>query len=119
VSQKNVPIRGSIESWHDFPAPTQRQGEDVSVAAQKAGGVLQQRSGTQTRTLKGSVKTFQWSNPHVALKMLVELDGGGEPQEWNIESSSPAISGYCRPNFLLPQSPGLNNRERKHVPSGS
>jgi hypothetical protein len=46
---------------------------------------------TRTRTLKGTVMTFRWTNPHVALKVLVELDGGGEPQEWNFETSSPAI----------------------------
>ena len=46
---------------------------------------------TQTRTLRGTVETFQWSNPHVAFKMRVEPDGGGEPQEWSIETSGPAI----------------------------
>jgi hypothetical protein len=46
---------------------------------------------THTRTLKGTVKTFRWTNPHVALKMLVEPDGGGEPQEWSIVTSGPAI----------------------------
>jgi Family of unknown function (DUF6152) len=47
--------------------------------------------GTQTRSLKGTIETFQWSNPHVALKMLVVPDDGGEPQEWSIVTSSPAI----------------------------
>jgi hypothetical protein len=46
---------------------------------------------TQTRTLKGTVKAFQWSNPHAALTVLVEPGGGGEPIEWNILTSSPAI----------------------------
>ena len=46
---------------------------------------------TQTRTIKGTVETFQWVNPHVAFKMRVEPDGGGEPQEWSIETSGPAI----------------------------
>jgi hypothetical protein len=45
----------------------------------------------QTRTLKGTVKTFQWSNPHATFTLLLEADGGGEPLEWNIETSSPAI----------------------------
>ena len=46
---------------------------------------------TQTRTLRGTVETFQWINPHVAFKLRVEPDGGGEPQEWSIETSGPAI----------------------------
>jgi Family of unknown function (DUF6152) len=46
---------------------------------------------TQTRTLKGTVKTFQWNNPHASFTLLLEADGGSEPLEWNIETSSPAI----------------------------
>jgi hypothetical protein len=44
-----------------------------------------------TRTIKGTLKTFQWSNPHVTFRMMVKPDGGGEPQEWNIITSGPAI----------------------------
>ena len=46
---------------------------------------------TRVRTLEGTLKIFQWVNPHVVLKVLVLPDTGGEPQEWNIETSSPAI----------------------------
>jgi hypothetical protein len=45
----------------------------------------------QTRTLTGTVETFQWINPHVEIKMRVAPDGGGEPQEWSIETSGPSI----------------------------
>ena len=44
-----------------------------------------------TRTLKGTLETFQWSNPHVTLKMLVQPDGGGAAQEWSLVTSGPAI----------------------------
>ena len=44
-----------------------------------------------TRTLKGTLETFQWSNPHVTLKMLVQPDGGGAAQEWNLVTSGPPI----------------------------
>jgi uncharacterized protein DUF6152 len=44
-----------------------------------------------TRTIKGTLETLQWSNPHVTLKMLVKPDGGGEPQEWSLVTSGPAI----------------------------
>jgi hypothetical protein len=44
-----------------------------------------------TRTIKGTLETLQWSNPHVTLKMLVKPDGGGAPQEWSLVTSGPAI----------------------------
>jgi Family of unknown function (DUF6152) len=43
------------------------------------------------RTLEGTVKTFQWMNPHVMLTVLTQLDGRGPPQEWTIVTSGPAI----------------------------
>ena len=44
-----------------------------------------------TMTLKGSVKTFQWTNPHVVIWVVVQPDGGGEPQEWGVETTSPGV----------------------------
>jgi hypothetical protein len=44
-----------------------------------------------TRTLKGTLETFQWSNPHVTFKMLVLPDGGGAAQEWSLITSGPPI----------------------------
>jgi hypothetical protein len=35
----------------------------------------------QVRTLDGMVETFDWTNPHVALTVLVQPDVGGQPQE--------------------------------------
>ena len=46
---------------------------------------------TRIRTLEGTIETFEWSNPHVVLTVLVKLDGRGEPQEWRIETSAPGI----------------------------
>jgi hypothetical protein len=46
---------------------------------------------TKTLTLKGTVKTFQWTNPHVVIWVLVQPDGGGAPQEWSIETTSPGV----------------------------
>jgi hypothetical protein len=46
---------------------------------------------TQTRTLQGTVETFQWSNPHSVITLLLDADGGGKPLEWSIVTSSPAI----------------------------
>lgn len=44
-----------------------------------------------TRTIKGTVKTFLWANPHVEFTMRVQPDGGGEPQEWKIVTSGPPV----------------------------
>jgi hypothetical protein len=45
----------------------------------------------QTRTLKGTVETFQWSNPHSTFTLVLEPDGRGEPIKWNIITNSPAV----------------------------
>jgi hypothetical protein len=50
-------------------------------------------------TLTGTVKSFQWTNPHVVIWLLVAPEGGGEPQEWGIETTSPGVltrSGWSR-----------------------
>jgi len=44
-----------------------------------------------TSTLKGTVESFQWSNPHSTFTLVLEPDGGSEPVKWNIITSSPAI----------------------------
>ena len=46
---------------------------------------------TKTLTLNGTVKTFQWTNPHVVIWILVQPEGGGPPQEWSIETTSPGV----------------------------
>jgi hypothetical protein len=54
---------------------------------------------TKTLTFKGTVKTFQWTNPHVILWVLVQPDGGGGAQEWSLETTSPGVltrAGWTR-----------------------
>jgi hypothetical protein len=54
---------------------------------------------TKTLTLTGNVKAFQWTNPHVVIWLLVQPEGGGEVQEWGIETTSPGVltrSGWTR-----------------------
>ena len=46
---------------------------------------------TRTRTLEGTVKSFHWSNPHVMLTVLTNPGDLGQPQEWSIVTSGPAI----------------------------
>jgi hypothetical protein len=45
----------------------------------------------QTLTLKGTIESFQWSNPHSTFTFVLEPDGRSEPIKWNIITSSPAI----------------------------
>jgi hypothetical protein len=42
-------------------------------------------------TLKGNVKIFQWTNPHCVIWVLVQPEGGGDPQEWSFETTSPGV----------------------------
>jgi hypothetical protein len=54
---------------------------------------------TKTLTFKGTVKTFQWTNPHVIISVLVQPDGGGPAQEWALETTSPGVltrNGWTR-----------------------
>jgi hypothetical protein len=46
---------------------------------------------TKTLTLTGTVETFEWSNPHVMLQVLVQDDAGHAGTEWKIETSAPGI----------------------------
>jgi hypothetical protein len=62
---------------------------------------------SQTLTLKGTVKTFQWTNPHCVVWIMVQPEGGGEPQEWSIETTSPGVltrGGWTR-NSIKPGDP--------------
>ena len=42
----------------------------------------------RTDTLQGTVRTFQWSNPHCWIQLLVPRDG--VTQEWSVEMGSTA-----------------------------
>ncbi|MEE8439504.1 MAG: DUF6152 family protein [Micropepsaceae bacterium] len=52
---------------------------------------------------EGTVKEFQWTNPHSWLQVMVE-DEGGETVEWSLEMGSPgglARNGW-RPRTVVP-----------------
>jgi len=44
----------------------------------------------QTVTLQGTVKEFEWINPHSWLRILVQDEKTGQPAVWALELSSPA-----------------------------
>jgi hypothetical protein len=43
---------------------------------------------SQTVTLRGAVKDFRWTNPHVFIELSVKNENGAEEQ-WSIEMTSP------------------------------
>ena len=55
----------------------------------------------KTVELSGTVKQFQWTNPHSWIQLLVSAPGGGQ-QEWGIEMTSPSglLREGCHPNSL-------------------
>jgi hypothetical protein len=42
-------------------------------------------------TLVGTVKDFQWTNPHVWIDLLVDDPAGGQAALWEIEGGSTAV----------------------------
>jgi hypothetical protein len=59
----------------------------------------------QTTALEGTVKEFQWTNPHAWIMLTVNK--GGEAQQWAIEMNGPsglARDGW-RPKTLTPGMP--------------
>lgn len=55
-------------------------------------------------TLTGTVRAFQWSNPHCWIELLVPADPG--PVEWSVEMGSPSqlFRVGWRPQTLKPGS---------------
>jgi hypothetical protein len=45
--------------------------------------------GENKRTLSGTVREFQWSNPHCYIQLLVSNDKG-EQEEWSLEMAGPS-----------------------------
>jgi hypothetical protein len=43
---------------------------------------------TKVVTLKGTVKQFQWTNPHCYIQLMVK-DASGKEKEWSLEMGAP------------------------------
>jgi Family of unknown function (DUF6152) len=51
------------------------------------------------RTLEGTVKTVNWSNPHINFHVETDAKEGEQPAEWVLEVSSPGVlsrSGWTK-----------------------
>jgi hypothetical protein len=44
---------------------------------------------SQEKTLSGTLKELQWTNPHIWVQVLVKDEASGEVVEWSVEGSSP------------------------------
>ncbi len=44
---------------------------------------------SKTMTLEGTVKEFQWANPHIWVQVMVKDPATGKEVEWSIEGASP------------------------------
>ena len=57
---------------------------------------------TRTITIKGTVKEFQWLNPHALLWVNVESESGTASQLWAVEMTSPGVltrNGWSKRTF--------------------
>ena len=53
-------------------------------------------------TIKGTVKEFQWLNPHALLWINVDAGNSAAPQLWGIEMTSPGVltrNGWSKRSF--------------------
>jgi hypothetical protein len=67
----------------------------VAVAVMTAGAASAHHSfamfdGQKTVTIDGTVKEFQWANPHSWIQMTVK-EPSGKDVEWSIEGGSPSV----------------------------
>jgi hypothetical protein len=77
---------------------------------------------SKTMEIKGTVKEFQWTNPHIWIQVYVP-DSSGNKQEWSVEGGSPnslSRNGWRRTTFT----PGAEvtiriNPMRDGSPAGS
>ncbi len=71
----------------------------MQVCAHHSGGMFDDARLTR---LTGTVRSFQWTNPHCWIQVLVP--GGSRPVEWSVEMGSPSVlfrAGW-RPLTLKP-----------------
>jgi Family of unknown function (DUF6152) len=69
----------------------------MPIAAHHSGAMFDDKSSV---TLAGTVKQFQWTNPHCWLQVLVT--GASGPTEWSVEMGSPSqlFRGGWRPSIV-------------------
>ena len=74
-------------------------GAVAAVSAHHSGTMF---DGTKVKEITGTVKEFQWKNPHVWIQL--DVQNGGRQEEWSIEGGSPntlSRNGW-RPSTFAP-----------------
>jgi hypothetical protein len=90
-------LRHAIAGW---------LGAFVLLAGSQA--VLAHHAGTmfsdEVKEISGTVKEFQFTNPHSWIQVMVETKPGEPPQEWSVEWGSPNQLGRngIRPSTFKP-----------------
>ena len=58
----------------------------------------------ETKEISGTIKEFQFTNPHSWIQVMVETKPGAPPQEWSVEWGSPNQLGRrgIRPSTFKP-----------------
>jgi hypothetical protein len=59
---------------------------------------------TRKMTLTGTVKSFQWTNPHCEIVILVLPPDGAAAEEWTIETAGPGVltrAGWTRQSLNI------------------
>jgi hydrogenase maturation factor len=59
---------------------------------------------TRKMTLEGTVKSFQWTNPHCEIVILALPPDGAAAQEWTIETAGPGVltrAGWTRQSLNI------------------
>lgn len=59
---------------------------------------------TQEKTVQGTVKQFQYTNPHSWIQVMVPGAGGAQAVEWSIETAAPIVllRAGIKPTSLTP-----------------
>jgi hypothetical protein len=73
----------------------------LPVAAHHSGAMFDDKA---TVTLSGTVKEFQWTNPHCWIQLVVPATQGGQAVEWSVEMGAPfeLFRTGLRPKTLKP-----------------
>lgn len=73
----------------------------LPVVAHHSGAMFDDKA---TVTLSGTVKEFQWTNPHCWIQVLVPPAQGGEAVEWSVEMGAPfeVFRTGLRPGTIKP-----------------
>jgi len=48
---------------------------------------------SKSQTIQGTIRAFNWTNPHVNVEVVAEAETGKAPQLWTLEASSPGVMG--------------------------